>query len=282
MVYANLKPIRTATHWDRCPVARALEFQAFIEATGIVPERDLDAVAVALHRRSDPAGPNGPVAYSEVFEGRFDADRLTHYLGTIARGRESYVGQTIFAIPMENTPGGRLLRVAVLGRERVAASNAPEPEQIHAMLDRVRGGAGASLLTARYSEVPWFASAWGLGRLGLPFAENGFLALGGLRLPLSDETEFLASVRYSGAVQLRVEALAGSGLDAARTAQELSSLLTLARAVAENQPGWQNSPARSMVDSLALTAKGDRVLLTGTMPIDLLRQLTSAPSQAPR
>ena len=55
-----------------------------MDATGIDPERDLDAVAFALHRMDNPNGPNGPVAYSEVFEGRFDGARLARYLSSIA------------------------------------------------------------------------------------------------------------------------------------------------------------------------------------------------------
>src|SRR6185312_15985151 len=72
ILYANLRPLRLATHFDRTHIQRSPEYQHFIDATGIVPERDLDAVAFALHRMEDPNGPNGPVGYSEVFEGRFD------------------------------------------------------------------------------------------------------------------------------------------------------------------------------------------------------------------
>src|SRR5271170_2489322 len=154
IVYANLKPLRVATHFDRTPVDRSPEFQQFIDATGIVPERDLDAAAFALHRMDNPNGPNGPVAYSEVFEGRFDGARLARYLAGMATAREEYAGHTIFTIPIE----GRQLRIAQLGYDTVAASNMPTTEQIHAMLDRYRAAAspfsGSSLLAARYRDVP--------------------------------------------------------------------------------------------------------------------------------
>ena len=45
IVYVNLKPLRLATHFDRTPVTRAPEYQHFIDATGIVPERDLGALS---------------------------------------------------------------------------------------------------------------------------------------------------------------------------------------------------------------------------------------------
>ena len=62
IVYVDLRPLRAATHFDRTPVARSPDYQHFVDATGIVPERDLDAAAFALHRMDDPNGPNGPVA----------------------------------------------------------------------------------------------------------------------------------------------------------------------------------------------------------------------------
>src|SRR5690242_18453586 len=100
IVYLNLKPLRLATHFDRNQIARSPDYQQFIDATGIVPERDLDAAAFALHRMDDPNGPNGPVGYSEVFEGRFDGQRLGRYLDSIATSRETYDGRTIFTIPV--------------------------------------------------------------------------------------------------------------------------------------------------------------------------------------
>src|ERR1700742_234036 len=92
IVYLNLKPLRAATHFDQSPVPRSADLQRFVDQTGIVPERDLDAAAFALHRMPDPRGPNGAVAYSEVFVGRFDGQRLGAYLATIATSKESYAG----------------------------------------------------------------------------------------------------------------------------------------------------------------------------------------------
>src|SRR5271154_5128894 len=101
IVYANLKPLRLATHFDKTPVNRSPDYQQFVDATGIVPERDLDAAAFALHRMDNPNGPNGPVAYSEVFEGRFDGAKLNSYLASIASAQEEYAGHTIFTVPID-------------------------------------------------------------------------------------------------------------------------------------------------------------------------------------
>src|ERR1700677_4977598 len=228
IVYANLKPLRLATHFDRTPVTRSPDYQHFVDATGIVPERDLDAAAFALHRMDDPKGPNGPVGYSEVFEGRFDGERLARYLATIATEKETYAGHDIFTIPVGDDKATRPLRIAQLGYDTIAASNMPTTEQIHSILDRHRAAAspfsGSSLLSARYHEVPAFASAWAIGHIGLPFSERGFISLFGLQLPLPEDTTFIASLRYLGTLHLRIEQITPTDADAAHAAETMNSL----------------------------------------------------------
>src|SRR5438067_11889788 len=115
IIYVNLKPVRAVTHFDKNPVSRSPEYQHFVDATGIVPERDVDAAAFALHRMDNPNGPNGAVAYSEVFEGRFDGERLARYLSSIASSQEQYAGRTVYTIPID----GRTLRIAQLGYDTI-------------------------------------------------------------------------------------------------------------------------------------------------------------------
>src|SRR5580692_4220265 len=232
IVYVNVKPLRAVTHFDRTPVTHSPDYQRFVDATGIVPERDLDAAAFALHRMEDPNGPNGPVAYSEVFEGRFDGARLARYLSGIASSQENYAGHTIFTIPIE----GRQLRIAQLGYDTIAASNMPTTEQIHAMLDRYRASAspfsGSSLLAARYGDVPLLSSAWGIGHVGLPFSEAGRIHVFGLELPLPEDTTFVASLRLGvGTVHLRVEQIAPTEEDAARSTHALGMLVQLIQTI---------------------------------------------------
>src|SRR5260370_34342253 len=204
IVYANRKPLRLATHFDRTQVTRRPDYQHFVDATGIVPERDLDSVAFALHRMDDPNGPNGPVGYSEVFEGRFDGDRLARYLAMIATAKESYAGHDIYTIPVGDGKVTRPLRIAQLGYDTIAASNMPTPEQIHSILDRHRAAAspfsGSSLLSARYRDVPAFSSAWAIGHIGPPFSDRGHVSIFQLRLPMPEDTTFVSSPRFLGAL----------------------------------------------------------------------------------
>jgi hypothetical protein len=284
IVYANLKPLRAATHFDRSPVNRTPEYQQFIDATGIVPERDLDSAAFALHRMDDPNGPNGPVGYSEVFEGRFDGERLARYLASIATAKETYADHDIFTIRVGDESVTRPLRITQLGYDTIAASNMPTAEQIHSILDRHRAAAspfsGSSLLSARYRDVPAFSSAWGIGHIGLPFSERGTISIFGLQLPMSEDTTFVASLRYLGTLHLRIEQIAPNDADAARATETLTSLLSLMRTVQQAQGQMQPHPAtdaafRELTDSTKIEQHKDRAVLTTNIPLELVKQLAA-------
>jgi hypothetical protein len=284
IVYADLKPLRVATHFDRTQVTRSPDYQHFIDATGIVPERDLDSVAFALHRMDDPNGPNGPVGYSEVFEGRFDGQRLARYLATIATAKENYAGHDIFTIPVGEGKATRPLRIAQLEYDTIAASNMPTPEQIHSILDRHRAAAspfaGSSLLSARYRDVPAFSSAWAIGHIGLPFSDRGYISIAGLRLPTPEDTTFVASLRFLGTLHLRIEQIAPTDADAARAAETLTTLLVVLKSVEHAQMQMhQNTTADAsfleLMNSAKIEQHKDRAVLTGSIPLDLVKRLTT-------
>lgn len=275
IVYLDVKLLRTALTLK--PHEHAPEYQRFIDATGIDFERDLDRVAFALNGMTDPDGPNGPVAFSEVFEGRFDGERLTRYLASNAIRQESYAGHTIYDIPSEN----RTLRVALLGFDQVAASNAPTAEQIHSVLDRSRSGAnpfaGSSLLNARYAEVPLLGhQVWAIGRLGLPFARGGRISLLGLELPIPAQSTFVASLYQTTALHLRIDQIAANDAEAAQTVARLNSLLTLLRNLRHLEqpatPLGESADLQSLIDSIVIKQQKDRATLTATVPDGALRR----------
>ena len=280
IIYANVKPIRLAISSNGRPVTHSPEYQRFIDATGIVPERDLDAVAFALHRMSDPNGPNGAVGYSEVFEGHFDGSRLAQYLRSIASAREQYGGHEIFTIPVEEVAGKaqRLLRVTQLGYDTIAASNMPTEEQIHSILDRHRAAAspfsGSSLLSARFRDVPLLSSVWAIGQVGLPLAERGHITLFGLELPMPEDTTFVASVRYVGSLHLRIEEIAPGEAEATRAADSLGAILGVVRSIEGAQPrSAEDADLRKALDSLKVDRHRDRAVVTATIPLDLAKRL---------
>jgi hypothetical protein len=274
IVYFNLKPLRAATHFDRNPPPPSPEYQQFIDATGIVPERDLNQAAFALSRRDDPSGPNGPVAFSEVFSGKFDSLRLATWLAAHASSQEVYADHTIFDLPSE----GRTLRVTLVDYDTVAASNAPTAEQLHSIVDRARAAAspfaGCSLLAARYADVPPFSQAWAIGHIGLPFGENGRIKVAGLQLPVPADTTFVASLRYTTALHLRIDELTPSESAAAQSAESLTELLQLFRTLEQGQQPV-DPLLNQFVNSIKIEPRKDRATLTATLPPEVLKRLTS-------
>ncbi len=280
IVYFNIKPLRALTRLDQHPVAHDSDYQAFIDATGIEFERDLDQVAFAMHRVANPNGPNGPVAYSEIFRGHFNGSRLNAYLATHSAGSESYAGHDIYSIPR----GGRTVRVVVLSYDLVAVSNTPTAEQIHSMIDRYHASAspfsGDTLLSRYYSDVPLLSEAWGIGQIGLPFASGQqgqpFQAFG-LSLPMPVDSIFIASVRYLGEVHLRVEEIAPSWNAAKESVEMATFALGLLRS-AQISVGPQDENAQewnAMLQGAKVEQKNNRAILRAVVPVSMIRSLLS-------
>jgi hypothetical protein len=316
ILYLNLKTVRSFTHFKNLkPPQHAAEYQQFIDEIGIDPERDVDEVAVALHRMADPNGPNGPVAYSMVLVGKITGARLNSWLDAHAASRESYTGHTIYSIPSE----GRTVRVAQIGYDMVAVSNYPTPEMIHSMLERHATAAlpfvGSTLLARHWDYLFWTPShptvpllsrrlAWGVGQIGLPFSEdcgadaggegsllglpvprNCTVSILGFSLPLKADSTIVASAAptLEGALRLRIEEETSSEEVAARQAAALATIVTLARGftipLAENSG---NNGLKELLKTAVVTQKRDRVLITAAIDRSAFNAATSGNSAPPK
>ena len=288
IVYFNLKPVRAFMHKGVPAPQHVPEYQQFIDATGVDWERDLDQVAIALHRMPDPNGPNGPVAYSMVMQGKLTGARLNSWLGQHAESRETYAGHTIYSIASE----GRTVRVVQIGYDMLAVSNFPTPEMIHSIIDRHRTAAlpfsGNSLLTHHYHDVPLLSLAWGMGQIGLPFSEKGAISIFGFNLPLPDQTTFVASLTptlpLAGSLRLRLEEFAPDEQTATSQATSLATLVTMARGFAAPLgSNAANNGLRQLLATAEVTQKRDRVLVTATLTPAALAAATAdaVPQAAP-
>jgi hypothetical protein len=281
IVYMNLRPLRAATHFDQHPVVHSPDYQHFIDATGIVFERDLDEAAFSLHRMPDPNGPNGTVAFSEVFVGHFDGRRLMSWLASVADSQETYADHTIYDIASD----GRTVRVAVLGYDIVAVSNTPTAEQIHSVLDRYRTAAlpfsGSSLLSSHYSDVPLLSLAWGIGQIALPLNDHGGVSVLGMKLPLATDSTYVASLSWVGKIRLRVEEIAQNEDAAASSAQSLQAILSFVRAADGAATGnLGDADVRNLLDSTQILHRKNRTILTATIPSTLVGKLINGPQQS--
>jgi hypothetical protein len=276
IVYINANPVRAALRFNAHPVKHDPDYQAFVDATGIEFERDLSEAAFALHQMSNPLGPNGPVAFSSIFVGKFDRQRLATYLARNAKSQESYDGRDIYNIPVE----GRTDHVVILDSDTVAVSNTPTVEQIHSIVDRQRTAflpfSGNSLLTQHYKQVPLFSLAWGIGKLGAGFGDD--LNLFGLRVPLSVNAMFIGSLRWTGALRLRIEEIAPNGAAATVSADSIEALLNVAKTAENVLPNALTNPdTKTLLDSVQIEHHDDRAVLTATIPLGLLQKLAVPP-----
>ncbi len=290
IIYVNFRPMRAFMHKDLKPPERVPEYQQFIDAVGIDPERDLDEAAIALHRMPDPNGPNGPVAYSVVLVGKITGKKLNAWLDAHAVSRDTYAGHTIYNIPSDK---GRIDRVAQIGYNMVAVSNYPTPEMIHSMLDRHATAAwpfaGSSLLRQHYHDVPMLplpSLAWGVGQIGLPFSESGAIKIFGFSLPLEADSIIVASVTpalsLGGAMNVKVVEIAPSIDKAASQASALNMLLILARGItAPLADNAANNSLKELLKTAEITRKRDRVVITATLSPSLFSGLAGNENTPP-
>jgi hypothetical protein len=277
--------VRTFFKGNLKPPQRVPEYQQFVDATGIDWERDLDQVAVGLHRMPDPNGPNGPVAYSMVLVGKLTGTRLNRWLEEHAAARENYAGHTVFSVPSE----GRTVRVTQVGYDMVAVSNFPTTEKIHSILDRHRAAAlpfaGSTLLSEHYKDVPLLSLAWGVGQIGLPFNEDGAISVLGFKLPLQSDSTIVASLSpelsLKGALRLRLEEFAPTNEAAASQAASLATLVTLARGYTEPLSGnAANKGLQELLRSAEVTQSRNRLVVKANVPMTMFTGLAEENSAA--
>lgn len=278
IVYFNLQPLRSLTRFDQHPVPHDPDYQKFIDATGIVFERDLDKAAFAIHRMTNDNGPNGGAAYSEVFQGRFNGPRLTAYLQSQASASDRYAGHEIYSIQHE----GRTDRVTVLGYDLVAVSNAPTAEQIHSMIDRYHTAASPfiedTLLSKYYSKVPLLSEAWGIGEIEPATGDEVRFNVFGLPVSLPPGAAFIGSLRYLGSVHMRLEEIAPTAAAAKEAVQLVGLALGLVRSahVAGSAPDANAKDWSEFVNSMKIEQKGKRAIFQAVVPVGLVRDLLSS------
>ena len=287
ILYFNLKPFHPFMHKNLKPPKRVPEYQEFVDAIGFDWEKDLDQVAIGLHRMPDPNGPNGPVAYSMVLVGKLTGQKLNNWLDAHATSREIYAGHTIYNLHSQD----RTVRVSQIGYDMVAISNYPTAEQIHSMIDRHRTAAlpfaGSTLLARHYHDVPLLSLAWGVGQIGLPFNERGAISIFGFQLPLESDSTIIASVTpalsMQGALNLRVEEIAPSDEVAATQAASLSVLVTLARGfTAPLSANSANNSLKELLKTTEVIQKRNRVVATARITPSVVAGLTAEENSSPQ
>ena len=264
------------------------DYERFIEETGFDFERDLDAVAFAVHYpQSWPGGGTGGPApearFSEVFTGRFDQSRCLAYLKRTAQSVENYHSIDIFTIPIY----GRSFRVAILGVDTVAASNHDDPAVIRGMVDRSRRLAspfgGPALLRHYYKRVQLASPIWIVAHVE-PKAP-GFETWASM---FPKPADLVVSASYNplhlplrvDVLHLRAEASTSSDDDALSITNKVSVLLTMFHS-AEASVGSPTADidVKTLFDSLRVRQEGSRAVLVATVPVSVFHKLLESPEE---
>ena len=291
-LYANFSWVRKTSAAALPAVSHDPEYERFIQETGFEFERDLEAVAFAVHYPASwPGGGTGGAAgeprFSEVFVGKFDGERLAAYLKHTAKSVENYNSVQIFSIPIPL--GDRTFRVAVLSVDSVAASNQDDPSVIRGMVDRSRRLAspfgGPSLLRKYYKRVQLASPVWMVAHVQ-PSAPE----FGGWSTVFPRPADLVISASYNplhlplrtGALHLRAEAWAGSNEDARSITDKITQFLAMFHS-AETSVGSPGSDAdvKAFFDSLQVRQEDSRAVLVATVPTGVFRKLLESPTQMP-
>ncbi len=288
-LYANFNWIRKASNGKPLfPVSHDAEYERFIQETGFDYERDLDAVAFAVHYPEKwPGGGTGGTApeprFSEVFIGHFDTTRCLEYLRRTAKSVENYGSVDIFTIPIS----GRTVRIAMLGVDIVAASNHDDPAVIRGMVDRSRRLAspfgGPSLLRRYYRRVQLASPVWLVARVEPTAPEfEGWSSV------FAKPADLVMSASYnplhlplrSGVLHVRAEAWAASDDDARKITDKLNVFLAMFHS-AETSVGSPGTDAdvKQVFDSLQVRQEDSHAAISATLPAEFFRKLVDSPEQ---
>lgn len=271
------------------PVAHDPEYDRFIQETGFDFERDLDAVAFAVHYpQSWPGGGTGGSApeprFSEVFTGKFDGSKCLAYLKRTAQSIENYESIDIFTIPLY----GRSFRIAILGVDTVAASNHDDPAVIRGMVDRSRRLAspfgGPAFLRRCFKRVQLASPFWLVARVEPK--SPGFDSWSSV---FPRPADLVVSASYNplhlplraGVLHLRAEASAGTDDDAHQIVDKVNVFLAMFRS-AELSVGAPGSDAdvKAAFDSVQVRQEGSRAVLSAVLPGGVFRKLGEASDQS--
>lgn len=273
-IYVDLRPIRRVAKIEPGAILSDPEVAAFSQATGIVPERDIDEVAFAL--LPGPPDEKGQPTFrsTEVFTGRFDLGRLRQFLER-SGARVYHRDQPIYEIPRED----RTVRVTILDEKTVAVSNTSGPETIVSVIDRDQHlgfpRSGAYRMNEGFKRVPFGAIAWGtvhiarkneIGITAIPFL--------GSQLSLPPGAEVVGSARALSSLELRAETQLGSDRDAQKLSDQIATYLTLFRAVQITMgTGGADADAKQLFDSWRVERDGMKVILKADVPFSFVAKL---------
>ncbi len=290
VIYLDLRPIRVATNMgSQATTPEDPEYQQFIADTGFNFERDLDQLAIGVVAPNWGASgplPGNDIRSSEIFVGRFDAQRVTAYLKKLAGGSDTYRGVAIYSVPYQ----GHTVRAAILAVDEVAVTNVDDPETIRGIIDRAHTAGspfgGPELVQQHFKEIPFGTVAWALARIPASLHDDSSPALpieGGFSVGLFPPgSVIVASLRYKNGIALTADTITPSDEEAHRITDKFQAYLALFQSLAGSEAQGTDPDVKALFDSLKAEQQGTHMVLSATVPQGFIKKaLTEPPPPAP-
>jgi hypothetical protein len=195
---------------------------------------------------------------------------------------DNYRDVNIYNIPLE----GRVLRVALLGVNITAISNADGPQTIRYMVDRYKAVAlpfgGPPLVREYYHEVPVASLVWAIARVNADPGQRTPLTLpGGYDLFFPANTVLVGSVRYLTEIQVKIQAFTGGPEQAKQLVEQAGAFLAIFHSLENTlSPGGADPDVKAFFQSLQVEQQKNRAVLTAALAPAFLRKLfAEAPAQ---
>ncbi len=281
VLYVNLEPVRLLTDLGKNPPKHAEpEYQDFVKQTGFEFERDLNHAALAIHYGHTPGNTSNDTRYSEIMQGQFDSQRVTHYLRKQSSSVERYNDFDIYVIPLE----GRTVRVVLLGIGTAAASNTDGADAIHGMIDRYKRAAlpfsGPDLARDYYKRVPLGSVVWTIARIppnSAPQDRNELLLPGSWSSLLPRGSTVVASARPLNDIRLRAQVITNSDDEARVFSDRMTTFLALFRSLDISLDGGGPDPdVKKAFDSFEVRRENNEATLTASVPFAFFKKIVSA------
>jgi hypothetical protein len=260
MAYINFTPMHFM-NTDTSPFTADLDYQRFVNDTGIRVDRDLENIAISA--RVD-GGPGGEVEV--IVTGAFDQQRLSGYVRKQEGVQtETYSGKTIFSAPVKD----QTARFCVLDSKMVAFTVSPTAESMRAIIDKSAGsGSAPSLFENYYSDVPFASAMWAI--VHVPSSAITDSAPGGMNLNFLKNSVTIVSLRYTGSLRFRGEFIAANQADATNIFQAVNGLLAMSKLAGGPQ---QNDPdVAAVMNSIEVKQNGNHVVVSVVVPQDVIQK----------
>ena len=99
----------------------------------------------------------------------------------------------------------------------------------------------------------------------------------GFRVPLDLGATLIASLRWTGALHLRLEEIATSEMAAGASSEAFKGFIAMARAAENYLPDTMtDADVRSLLDSTQIQQHKERAVVTATVPTALLKRMFTA------